>query len=57
MQSITHVEAVLKEEPDVKTIAIGAPDYEWGHDVVNRFKQIMKELKQKIWVRLPGLYE
>jgi len=43
MQSITHVKAVLKEKPDVKTIAMGAPDYEWGHDVVERFQQIMKE--------------
>jgi len=48
MQSLTHVEAVLKEKPDVKTIAIGAPDYEWGHDVVNRFKQIMKKLKPDV---------
>jgi len=48
MQSITHVEAVLKEKPDVKTIAIGAPDYEWGHDVVERFQQIMKEFKPDV---------
>jgi len=45
MQSITHVEAVLMEKPDVKTIAIGAPDYEWGHDVVEQFKRIMGEFK------------
>ena len=48
MQSIAHVLAVLKEKPDVKTIAIGAPDYEWGHDVVNRFKQIMLKFKPDV---------
>lgn len=48
MQSIAHVTAVLKDKPDVKTIAIGAPDYEWGHDVVNRFQQIMGKLKPDV---------
>ncbi|MGA7563316.1 MAG: ABC transporter substrate-binding protein [Desulfobaccales bacterium] len=48
MQSIAHVLAVLKEKSDVKTIAIGAPDYEWGHDVVTRFKQIMLKFKPDV---------
>ena len=37
MQSITHVKAVLENKTDLKTNALGAPDYEWGHDVVNSF--------------------
>lgn len=45
MQSIAHVTALLKEKPDLKTVAIGAPDYEWGHDVVKRFQQIMHKMK------------
>lgn len=45
MQSMAHVIAILKNKPDVKTIAIGAPDYEWGHDVVKRFQEIMQKLK------------
>lgn len=45
MQSIAHVTAILKEKPDLKTVAIGAPDYEWGHDVVKRFQEIMLKLK------------
>ncbi len=48
MQSIAHVTAVLKDKPDVKTIAIGAPDYEWGHDVVKRFQQIMGKFKPDV---------
>lgn len=48
MQSITHVTAILKEKPDVKTIAIGAPDYEWGHDVVKRFQDIMHKFKPDV---------
>jgi branched-chain amino acid transport system substrate-binding protein len=48
MQSITHVSAILKEKPDVKTIAIGAPDYEWGHDVVKRFQEIMQKFKPDV---------
>ena len=48
MESITHVTAVLKEKPDVKTIAIGAPDYEWGHDVVKRFQEIMQKFKPDV---------
>lgn len=48
MQSITHVMAILKEKPDLKTVAIGAPDYEWGHDVVKRFQQIMKKFKPDV---------
>ena len=42
MQSIAHVTAILKDKPDLKTVAIGAPDYEWGHDVVKRFQEIMR---------------
>ncbi len=48
MQSIAHVTAVLKDKPDVKTIAIGAPDYEWGHDVVKRFQEIMGKFKPDV---------
>jgi len=48
MQSITHVMAILQEKPDVKTIAIGAPDYEWGHDVVQSFQEIMHEFKPDV---------
>jgi ABC-type branched-subunit amino acid transport system substrate-binding protein len=45
MQSVTHVVAVLKANPNVETIAIGGPDYEWGHDVVERFKEVMEAFK------------
>jgi ABC-type branched-subunit amino acid transport system substrate-binding protein len=48
MQSIAHVTAILKDKPDVKTIAIGAPDYEWGHDVVTRFQDIMHKFKPDV---------
>ena len=48
MQSIAHVTAVLKEKPDLKTVAIGAPDYEWGHDVVKRFQEIMGKFKPDV---------
>lgn len=48
MQSIAHVTAILKEKPDLKTVAIGAPDYEWGHDVVKRFQEIMLKLKPDV---------
>ena len=48
MQSMAHVTAVLKEKPNLKTIAIGAPDYEWGHDVVKRFQEIMQKFKPDV---------
>lgn len=50
MQSITHVKAVLGKKPDLKTIALGAPDYEWGHDVVSSFTKILKQLRPDVEV-------
>jgi branched-chain amino acid transport system substrate-binding protein len=50
MQSITHVKAVLENKPDLKTIALGAPDYEWGHDVVNSFIKILAQFRPDVEV-------